>query len=43
MPKQFQNLNYEKFHCIKNVVNSQNYVAEFELNDYPITENDILD
>ncbi len=32
--------NYE---CIQNVVNSQNYVAEYELKDYPITEADILD
>ncbi len=31
--------NYE---LVKNVVNSQNYVSEFRLNDYPITEADIL-
>lgn len=33
---------HEKFNCIQNVVNSQSYVAEFTLNDYPITESDIL-
>ncbi|MBF0351662.1 MAG: acyl-CoA dehydrogenase [SAR324 cluster bacterium] len=31
--------NYE---CVKNVVNEQNYVAEYRLNDYPITNHDIL-
>jgi acyl-CoA dehydrogenase len=30
------------FECKQNVVHSQNYVAEFELTDYPITEADIL-
>ncbi|MFA5787641.1 MAG: acyl-CoA dehydrogenase [Actinomycetota bacterium] len=30
------------FECVKNVVNSQNFVAEYALNDYPITEADIL-
>ncbi len=34
-----QHKNYE---CIQNVVNSQNYVAEYALHDYPITESDIL-
>lgn len=34
-----QHKNYE---LVQNVVNSQNYVAEFKLNDYPITEDDIL-
>ncbi len=33
---------HEKYECIKNVVPSQNYVAEYELHDYPITEADIL-
>jgi len=33
---------HENFECIQNVCNSQNYVAEFALNSYPITENDIL-
>ncbi|MBB3036388.1 acyl-CoA dehydrogenase family protein [Hoyosella altamirensis] len=30
------------FELIKNVVPSQMYVAEFRLNDYPVTEDDIL-
>ena len=30
------------FECKQNVVHSQNYVAEFELTDYPVTEADIL-
>ena len=34
--------NHEKFDCVRNVVNSQTYVAEYVLNDYPITEKDIL-
>jgi acyl-CoA dehydrogenase len=38
------NANYlhEKYECVKNVVNSQSYVAEYTLTDYPITESDIL-
>jgi len=35
----YQNKNYE---LIKNVCDSQNYVANFALHDYPITEEDIL-
>jgi acyl-CoA dehydrogenase len=31
-----------KYECVKNVCNSQNFVAEYALNDYPITETDIL-
>ena len=34
-----QNKHYK---CIKNVVNVQSYVAEFELQDYPIGEEDII-
>ncbi|MGY5873306.1 MAG: acyl-CoA dehydrogenase [Candidatus Thorarchaeota archaeon] len=34
-----QHPNYE---CVKNVVNVQSYVAEYKLNDYPITDEDIL-
>ena len=34
--------NHEKFDCVRNVVNSQTYVAEYVLNDYPIMEKDIL-
>jgi acyl-CoA dehydrogenase len=33
---------HENFDLIKNVVNSQNYVAEFALQGYPLTEEDIL-
>ncbi len=33
---------HEKFDVIKNVCNSQNYVANFALRDYPIAEADIL-
>lgn len=33
---------HENFECIKNVVNSQNYVAEYALHGYPITDEDIL-
>lgn len=34
-----QHPNYE---CVKNLVNVQSYVAEYRLNDYPITEEEIL-
>ena len=33
---------HEKYECVRNLVNVQSYVAEFKLNDYPITENEIL-
>ncbi len=33
---------HEKYECIQNVVNSQNYVAEYELHDYPLTDADLL-
>ena len=33
---------HPKFECLKNVVNSQSYVAEFALHDYPVTEAEIL-
>ncbi|MDP6978916.1 MAG: acyl-CoA dehydrogenase [Myxococcota bacterium] len=33
---------HENYHLIKNVVASQNYVSEFELRDYPVSEGDIL-
>ena len=32
----------ENYHLVKNVVNSQSYVAEFELKDYEITDEQIL-
>ncbi|MGW8320570.1 MAG: acyl-CoA dehydrogenase [Thermodesulfobacteriota bacterium] len=31
-----------QYECVKNVVNSQNFVAEYALHDYPITEAEIL-
>ena len=36
---QSDHANYE---CVKNVVNSQNFVAEYALHDYPLTNDDIL-
>ncbi|OBK54550.1 acyl-CoA dehydrogenase family protein [Mycobacterium kubicae] len=33
---------HERFEVIKNVVNSQNFVANYALHDYPVTEADIL-
>ena len=33
---------HDNYKCVKNVVNSQNYVAEVELKDYPVDESDIL-
>ena len=33
---------HEKYECVKNITASQNFVAEFALHDYPITEADIL-
>ena len=30
------------FTCVRNVVHSQNYVAEFELDDYCLTDDDVL-
>jgi len=33
---------HEKYECIKNTVPEQNYVAEYALHDYPITEGEIL-
>ena len=34
---------HERYELVKNVVASQNFVSEFRLNDYPITEADILE
>lgn len=34
---------HEKYECIKNVIYNQDYVAEYALHDYPITEGDILE
>ena len=33
---------HENFDCIKNITESQNYVAQYALKDYPISEGDIL-
>ena len=33
---------HEKYECKKNVVDSQNYVSNYALHDYPITKADIL-
>ncbi len=33
---------HENYECVKNVVNSQNYVAEYALHSYPITDAEIL-
>ncbi|HOW83514.1 MAG TPA: acyl-CoA dehydrogenase family protein, partial [Spirochaetota bacterium] len=37
------NSKHEKYECIRSVVNEQNYVAEFALHDYPITDSDIME
>ncbi|MGI9287056.1 MAG: acyl-CoA dehydrogenase family protein [Pseudomonadales bacterium] len=34
--------NHPNYQCVKNTVNHQNYVAEYVLKDYPITEADIM-
>jgi acyl-CoA dehydrogenase len=33
---------HEKYECVRNVIDAQNYVAEFILHDYPITDDQIL-
>jgi acyl-CoA dehydrogenase len=33
---------HENYECVKNIVNSQNYVAEYALHAYPITDDEIL-
>ena len=33
---------HENYECVKNIVNSQNYVAEYALQSYPITDDEIL-
>ena len=33
---------HEKYECVDNVCNSQNYVAHFALHDYPVTEGEVL-
>jgi acyl-CoA dehydrogenase len=34
---------HPNYKCIKNTVNEQNYVSEFEVKDYPITDADIME
>jgi acyl-CoA dehydrogenase len=36
------NSQHERYECVQNVCASQNFVSEFALNDYPLTEADIL-
>lgn len=36
------NSKYPNYQCVQNTVKSQSYVAEYALNDYPVTEADIL-
>lgn len=33
---------HEKYHCVRNVVNSQSYVANYALKAYPVPESEIL-
>ena len=33
---------HEKYECVDNVCNSQNYVAHFALHDYPVTDGEVL-
>jgi len=33
---------HDNYECVKNVVNSQNYVAHYTLHSYPLTDDDIL-
>jgi acyl-CoA dehydrogenase len=33
---------HDRYHLIKNVVNSQNFVANYALRDYPVTDADLL-
>jgi acyl-CoA dehydrogenase len=37
------NCHHPKYNLVKNTVNSQNYVGEFALNNYPIADADILE
>jgi acyl-CoA dehydrogenase len=36
------NYGHQNYELVKNIVNSQSYVADFILNDYPISEDEIL-
>ncbi len=33
---------HKNYTCVKNIVNTQNYVGEYRLNDYPLSDADIL-
>jgi len=33
---------HDRYECVKNIINSQSFVAEYALDDYPITDDDIL-
>ncbi len=33
---------HKNYHCVQNIVHSQNYVAEFKLENYPISQDDLL-
>jgi acyl-CoA dehydrogenase len=35
--------NHEAYECVKNTVHAQNYVAEIALDNYPITDEDIME
>ncbi|TWI75304.1 acyl-CoA dehydrogenase [Desulfobotulus alkaliphilus] len=37
------NSKHPQYECVKNTVNEQNYVAEYVLHDYPITDADIME
>jgi acyl-CoA dehydrogenase len=36
------NSKHERYECVKNIINNQDFVAEYALHDYPVTEADIL-
>jgi acyl-CoA dehydrogenase len=36
------NSQHKNYRLVQNIVTSQNYVAEFEVNDYPLSEDDII-
>ncbi len=35
------NSQHEKYECVKNIINNQDYVAHYRLHDYPVTDADI--
>ncbi len=36
------NSKHERYECVKNIINNQDYVAEYALHDYPVTSAEIL-